>query len=112
MRALYSPTAVPGESWIQYSESALVNSLCHFLTASYLPGSPSQQKLVGEGGDSPFLDYTSFQVVHDAAIVIVPPYLGELTVQVSENGISCARRWRVQRIRLAGCVRWYADTSK
>lgn len=36
MRTLYLPTAVPGESWIQYSESALVNNLCHFLTASYL----------------------------------------------------------------------------
>ena len=33
---IYSLTAVPGESWTQYSESALVRNLCQSRIASYL----------------------------------------------------------------------------
>lgn len=76
VRTFYSPTAVPGESWIQYSESALVKSLCHFLTASYLCRVNTEATIMDEM-ISPFLDYVGFQMAHDTTIVIIPPYLGK-----------------------------------
>ena len=79
MRArLDIPTAVPGVSCTQYSESGLVINLFHVRMASYLVIVSITIHLTEERKRQPFLDLVWVQRIHDTPIVIIPPHLSKV----------------------------------
>lgn len=99
------PTAVPGDSWTQYSESGLERSLYQVRIASYLHSyqpNPIPNTCTCTS-HSPWLDLIGLEVAQHAAVVVVPPHLDKRVVFMLQHW-GMAYAWREQRPGLSRSV--------